>query len=198
MANESLIARTGLWRLTRTPTAKRLYDGLADAGLVVASLDSFVRLTADPPSPEHPLTFDAVPASEWIPDRIRGEPLAPDDVIVRAREDGETVGYCCLSDRRVYVPELRRRMTFGGAYLWRLYVEPPARQRGIATALVRHAVRAAADRFDADDVTALVAPDNVPSRRTFESVGFAATERHTYVSGPGVERRRRRPLRTGT
>jgi len=198
MSSESLIARTGLWRLTRTPTAKRLYDGLADAGLVVASLDSFVRSTADPPSPEHPLSFDTVAASEWLPERIRGEPLAPDDVIVRAREHGDTVGYCCLSDRAVYVPELHRRMTFEGAYLWRLYVEPEARKRGIATALVQHAVGVAVDRFDAAGVTALVAPDNVPSRRTFESVGFVATERHTYVSGPGVERRRHRPLPTGT
>jgi len=188
--------RLGLWRLTRHDRVRRLYDRLSEAGLFLAQLDRFRRGTADaddlPDAPEGVRTAVAS-ATEWMPDRLAEAPLAPGDRLVVARRDGRPVGWCCLSDRPTYVPELRRRLTFEGAYLWRLYVRPSDRGRGLGTALVARAVRAARER-STDDITALVAPDNVPSRRTFRSLGFRPTERFTAAGCLGVERHRRRPL----
>jgi RimJ/RimL family protein N-acetyltransferase len=114
--------------------------------------------------------------------------------VVLARRNGATVGCCCLSDRPVYVPELQRRLDFDGAYLWRLYVDPEMRGRGVWSAIVARAVRASAGAFDADRTVALVAPDNLPSRKAFRNVGFRATERFTSGGVRGREFHRRSAL----
>lgn len=189
--------RLGLWRLTRHDRVRSLYGRLSEAGLFVAQLDRFERGTADAgdlPDPPDDVETAVVPATEWVPDRLTEAPLAPGDRIVVARRDGRSVGWCCLSDRPMYVPELRRRLAFEGAYLWRLYVRPSDRGRGVGTALVARAVRAAGRGHTTDSVVALVAPDNVPSRKTFRGLGFRPTERFTAAGCLGAERHRRRPL----
>ena len=192
MEGPPLVVRLGLWRVTRHPLARRLHDRLADRGLFVAQLDRYerpaVRSLPEGPDPPGSVRFTVAPAVEGVPDRLRDAPVAPGDRIVRAVEDGEAVGYCCLSDRPVYVPELRRRLAFDGTYLWRLYVPPPQRGRGIGTAVIGRAVEAAAS--DADRIVALVAPDNVPSRAAFAGVGFRPTARFTSVGAFGRERHR--------
>lgn len=195
MARTSLLVRSGLWRVTRHAAVRRLADRLADAGIFVAQLDRFERAAGDTtPQYPHDVRLDVVPADTWVPDRLAAAPLSPDDVLVRAERDGEVVGYCCLSNRPVYVPELDRRVAFSGAYLWRLFVVPAERERGIGTAVIGRAVAAAADELGAERISALVAPDNLPSRAAFRGLGFRPTERFSSAAIGGWERHRHRHL----
>lgn len=194
MARTPVAVRLGLWRLTRHPIVRRLYRSLKARGLFLAQLDRFERETDGAETAVVPegVSLSMATAAEGVPERLAGDPLAPSDRLVRARRGEATVGSCVISDRTVYVPELRRRLSFDGAYLWRLHVTPEERGRGIGTAIVARAVAAAA--ADADRIVALVAPDNLPSRRAFCSLGFRPTERFTSVVCGGYRRHRRRPL----
>lgn len=190
-------ARLGLWRLTRSAPARTIYDRLTAAGVTIARLDRFVRPIAsterDPRLPESIDGIERHRVRDGVPPGLAGEPLAPEDLVVRARREDRTVGYCLLSDRPVYVPELGRRLLFPGTYLWRVYVVPDERGRGIGTTLVESAAEGAvAEVFDAGSISALVAPDNVPSRRAFASAGFTPAERYTTV-GVGERRLTRGP-----
>jgi len=191
----SALARLGLWRLTRHTLARSAYEWVAERGLVLARLDRYERPTANaPPWPDRSgLTFSVYPIREGPPGRLREEPIAPDDRVVQARRDGRTLGSFVLSERTVYVPALGHRLRPPGVYGWELFVEPAARREGIGTDLIRAAVAWAGERPGVERCSALVAPDNRPSRRAFAAAGFRPTVRHTAVGlGPWRWDRRER------
>lgn len=197
MAHTPLLARLGLWRLSRHPAARCVYSWLVDRGVFLAQLDryergaSVARGVAEPPDD---VTLTVARAAADVPAHLGDAPLAPDDLLVRAERGGTYVGHCCLSDRPVYVPELRQRFTFEGSYLWGLYVTPAERGRGIGTAIVARAVTATATSLAASRIVALVAPDNLPSQKAFARLGFRPTERYTSYGLSGRERHCHRPL----
>lgn len=196
---DPLFGRLGLWRYTRSEPVRAVYDWLADRGTYVAQLDRYER-PADGSSREAavdapvPLDIATASVSDRCPDRLSGEPIAPRDRVLLGRLDGDLVGHCCLSRRPVYVPALERRLDPPGVYCWDLYVRPAARNRGVGTALIAAAARWARERSDAERLSALVAPDNVPSRRAFEAMGFRPTRRHTALGLTGRNWFRSRPL----
>lgn len=190
------------WRLTRTPTARRVYDWLAAHGVRVAAMVRYVH-EGEPPEWAFPAgvrasRFDGDPAT--LPDVGADAAAGPRDALadLSGRDlglvlrDGEAyAGHVVLSDRPVTVHPLETTVDELGAYLHRLFVHPTHRGRGLATALVARGLSAARDAFGTDRTHALVATDNRPSRATFESVGFRARERLTYVRlGPWSWRRR--------
>ena len=198
MEHTTMPMRLGLWRVTRHERVRALYDRLADRGVVLAQLDRFERETTGPDDPESDppdcVRFRVERPAGAVPSSLDDAPLAPGDRIVLARQDDERVGHCVLSDRPVFVPELARLLRVDGAYCWRLYVRPSARGCGIGTAIVARALAAARTAFDSDLLQALVAPDNLPSRRTFGRLGFDPVERFTTVGAYGLRLDRRRPL----
>jgi RimJ/RimL family protein N-acetyltransferase len=198
MAHTSAPTRLGLWRVTRHERVRALYDRLAELGLLLAQLDRFDRrtdavaeTTSEPPDGVH-LRVEGV--ADGVPSRLEGAPIAPADRLVVATRDGSRVGHCVLSNRPIYVPELRRRLRFEGSYLWRLYVRPRARGQGIGTGIIGRALSAARTVRGTDRLVALVAPDNVSSRRAFADLGFRPTERLTAVGCGPWTLHRRRPL----
>lgn len=200
MDHTPLAARLGLWRVTRQPAVRRLYDALERAGLILAQLDRFERGAISPPeTPAMPedLNLTVSAATNGVPESLGDDPIAPEDRIIRAEQSGRTVGRCCLSDRPVYVPELRRRFAFDGTYLWRLYVDPSQRRRGIGTALITKAVAITARETDHDLIVALVALDNLPSRKGFRALDFEPTVRYTTVGWGRRRYYRRRGLADG-
>lgn len=193
----SLLARTGLWRLTRHDAARDLYDRLESAGVYLAQLDLLERDLSDPlPRAEAPggLTLTVEPVADGLPQQLSAAPVAPGDAVVLARREGATVGWCLLSDRPVYVPELHRRLRLPGSYLWRLYVRPDTRGEGVGTAVVRRAMAHAAGCEGVDTMSALVAPDNLPSRSTFRNLVFRPRKRYTSAGVAGRSVHRERPL----
>jgi GNAT superfamily N-acetyltransferase len=179
----SAMARLGLWRLSRHPLVRSAYEWLGDRGLVLARLDRYERPTADAPAwPDRPdVTVSVAPVTETCPDRLRDEPIAPDDRVVLAGRDGRAVGSFVLSSRPVYVPALERRLRPPGVYGWELFVEPAARGEGVGTDLIRAAVAWTGEQPGVERCSAFVAPDNRPSRRAFAAAGFRPTVRHTAV-----------------
>lgn len=192
MSSDGVLARLGLWRLTRNPVAKGLYDRLADAGVRFARLDRYEReATLEAGDLVRARTVDEIRvrrARRGIPDALAADPLAPDDFVLTAVRDDRIIGYCCLGNRPVFVPELERRVAFPGAYVWRVYVDPGERGRGVGTSIVAHAVHVAGTTLAAPTVSALVAPDNVPSRRAFARLGFEPRDRYTTVGFRGSTR----------
>ena len=202
MSHTSAPIRFGLWRVTRHERVRALHDRLAEAGVLLAQLDRFARETGGavgtPVDPPADVGVRVRRAADGLPAALADAPVAPGDRLVVARWGGDRVGYCVLSDRPVYVPALRRRVRFEGAYLWRLFVESSARGRGIGTALIGEALTAAREAFGRDRLTALIAPDNLPSRRAFGRLGFRPVDRFTTVGIRGWRLDRRRPLATAT
>ncbi|WP_424019204.1 GNAT family N-acetyltransferase [Halorientalis pallida] len=186
-----------LWRLTRNAYGRQMYEALADLGIKVAKLDQYVCDLTTVPDPTAPagVVIDCRRAGEL--DRSEADAFvepAPIDRVITARIDGDLVGYCFLSHNRpVYVEALDSERLFDGAYVWRVFVDPDHRNRGIATALVSRALREAASR-GANRANALVAVDNVPSRRVFAANGFEPEKRVSYYHLFGFERRRTKPL----
>jgi ribosomal protein S18 acetylase RimI-like enzyme len=186
-----------LWRLSRNAYGRQIYETLADLGIKVAKLDQYVSDLTTVPDATAPggVTIDCHRAGEL--DRSEADAFvepAPIDRVVTARIGGDLVGYLFLSHNRpVYVEALDSERLFDGAYLWRVFVDPAHRNRGIATALVRRALREAASR-GADRATALVAVDNVPSKRLFAANGFEPEKRVSYYHLLGFEHRSTKPL----
>lgn len=192
MAVSSLFARLGLWHLTRSAPVRRAYGWMAERGVYVAQLDRFERpVSGDGPDGSGTgsragidgITVSVHRATERLPEPLWGAPVAPGDRVVIARRvaDDALVGHGLLSARPVYVPELRRRLAPPGVYCWRLHVSPGERGRGVGTGLVARSVDWTATETDEQSVSALVAPDNIPSRRLFGGLGFRPTVRYTSV-----------------
>lgn len=167
-----------LWRVTRTRPARAVYEALAARNLKAATMLLYARGgVPEPPSTE------GVSFARWTggagPDEAFEE-LEPGDEALVALCEGRYAGRVFLSDRPVFVPAIDERVDREGAYVWRLFVDPAFRGRGVATALVARGLELARERFGTDGGYALVARDNYPSRWTFEATGFGATERVDY------------------
>lgn len=117
----------------------------------------------------------------------------PSDLVAVARADdrpdGSTgdavVGWAFARvDPPVRVVECVRPLAFEGAYLWGLFVESPARGRGVGAALVSALTDAVAgDRYGS--AFALVERSNARSRRVFERVGYQCIDETARVAVGG-------------
>ncbi|NHN40299.1 GNAT family N-acetyltransferase [Halorubellus sp. JP-L1] len=208
----------GLHRLRRSRPGRALAAGLSRLGLARTSMVVYARPLGstdeeaaqfdDVPSAVDEMPLDATRSGETPPDvtldvvraselSIRPSPefedLAPSDFVVLARDASapESVhGWVFVTlERPVSVTELSTTVRFDGAYLWGLFVAPSERERGVATVLLSRAVAfAGSDRVEA--AYALVAAENAPSRRAFETVGFEAVDEVSYQRAFVWERRR--------
>lgn len=84
-----------------------------------------------------------------------------------------------------------------GAYLFSLRVHPAVRRRGVATSLIRHALKRARDEAGIELAWAAIMSGNEPSARTFKRVGFAPTRNLMLrIRLPGSPPGRPAPTRT--
>lgn len=182
-----------VWRLVRNRYARRLYETLSELGVTVSRMIEYeARLDS-----RHDGETAAVPAevSFWsapaTAEPVRAVALdfsvpvtfLEDEWVVAATAGGEAVGRALVSaGQRPHVDPLGRRMTFDGAYVRRVYVDPAWRNRGLARRLVAETLPVARRELGADAASALVAPDNRPSRWAFEANGFEPVRHHDYLS----------------
>jgi GNAT superfamily N-acetyltransferase len=187
-----------LWRVTRNRLGKRLHARLDDLGVTVSRLYEYRAPIPTDYGAETPETVSLGPVDPpALPPEAPVAELLETETVLAARDDG-VVGYLFVSaGQPVPVPELGTDLTFDGAYLRRLYVDPDHRRRGIGTGLVDAAKAHAADR-GVDTATALIAVDNRPSQWTFEARGFERVARHAYDRLGGLERHRRRSIQDGS
>jgi GNAT superfamily N-acetyltransferase len=186
-----------LWRLTRNRYGRSCYDWLARRGVTATRMYEYAAPAGDVrvPAPAGDAALATLEPAAL--DRSDGpfDELLDEEVVVAAADGGELVGHLFLSPPAVAhaVAPLESTLTFEGSYVRRAFVDPGARRRGIATALIAASRRVAAERFGADRAVALVAADNRPSRRAFAANGFAPRRVHTYArAGPWSWRRVRR------
>ncbi|MFA1610402.1 GNAT family N-acetyltransferase [Halobellus rubicundus] len=174
---------TKAWKLSRNRYGRAVYDRLQALGVTATLMTEYVAAlptdgatdrganhTVGVVDPERVASLGA-PRSE----------LQPGEVVIAAFDGDEPAGYLfCSLDATHTIDPLERERSFEGAYIRRVFVDPDRRNRGVATALVAHACRWASDR-GAARATALVARDNVPSRRLFEREGFEPARTHGYI-----------------
>lgn len=189
------------WRLTRTPTARRLYDAFKRAGLTATRMYEY----------EAPLAAVDIGNRSPLPPGIRLETYPPDEVptlsddidfsrpvepnerewAIVAFADGRPVGRTLVSDEEApYVEPLERSLPVSGAYVRRVFVHPDYRGAGIASSLLLDSLMVARDELDCDTATALIAADNEPSQRLFEGRGFRRLRTHDYVRAARLSRYR--------
>ncbi|WP_313693359.1 GNAT family N-acetyltransferase [Halorarum halobium] len=194
-----------LWRVTRTDSARSLYEALKRVGVTATAMYEYERALASATDDEPP----ALPAGVSVETR-RHEALAdrshdvdfslpvsplPGERAVVAVHAGRPVGRTLVSagvDPEVH--PLERRLAFPGAYVRRVFVAPGWRTEGIASRLLYRALVVAGEELDGDRASALVAADNRPSRRLFEGRGFERVRSHRYVRVGRFSRRRTRAL----
>ncbi|WP_267639729.1 GNAT family N-acetyltransferase [Haloarchaeobius amylolyticus] len=188
-----------IWNLTRTTYGRRFYEFLESRGLKLSLMHLYRKdLGAEPPG-EPPAgvslsVHEAATVPEWPDEQF--ESLAAEDHVVLARlgktdvDDGKVVGWVFLTtDRAKHVEPLETTVRFDGVYVWRLWVEPEYRERGIASALVAEGTRFAREELGCATATAFIAVDNQPSRWVFESRGFTEATPARYVGLFGWEHR---------
>lgn len=185
-----------LWRLTRNPYAKRVHRTLDSVGVTLSILQVYTRPLEAPDEP----TPNALRLRYHDPEALTTSFIDPfrdadavqrADRVIAAYAGGTRVASVLLTvDDPVYVDALHREFDPDGAYVWRLYVSPDARGRGLGKMLVRAALWAGTQtNGPVDRATALVAPDNIPSQRVFEAVGFRPERELRYLRALGCERR---------
>lgn len=192
-----------LWRFSRTATARRVYDWLAAHGVRVSSMLLYAHEGSvperEPPAGATVEPFDGghtdlpagVGADAAASPREALSALGEFDRGLVARVDGAYAGHVVVTDRPVRVDVLETVLDEPGAYVHRLFVAPDHRGRGLASVLVAAAVRTAR-AWNCERSWAFIAPDNQPSRRTFEACGWTARERLDYLRlGPLTRRWRR-------
>jgi len=176
-----------LWRLTRNRYGRACYDWLQAMGVTATVMTEYVATIADGPERpgEQPVSVEHCVADRVAPLDAPTDELLDSEAVLGAFDAGTPLGYLFYSvDATHHIHPLERELAFEGAYLRRVYVAPEQRQRGVASALVA-AARRRARRDGVDRATALVARDNVPSRRLFESHGFEPRRDRRYVrAGP--------------
>lgn len=190
-----------LWRLTRNDYGRRLYKALARLGVKISLMYVYARSLDDVCDRDTPiddaLTLETQRGSDL--DRTDGafDELGYTDIVVVARSDETVVGQVFLSiSRPVYADPVEQGVDADAAYIWQLHVDQEYRQRGIGTALVDRACQVAT-REAVSSVTALVAVDNIPSQRLFETNGFERRSLITYACLFGVEHRSQRAIADG-
>jgi ribosomal protein S18 acetylase RimI-like enzyme len=185
-----------LWRVTRTRPARAVYDALAARGVKAATMLLYVA--EDAPEVRSPpgVTFARFAGGD-PPADARDDAWAEftdADEALLAFVDGTYAGRVFLSARPVHEAAIDETVAREGVYVWRLYTDPAFRGRGVASSLLSRGRALARERFGTDRAHALVARDNLPSKRTFESVGFEARERVDYARLGPLSRRRWRDL----
>jgi len=167
--------------------SRTLPAGVRATVVPATELDPSVRADFDDPEPGD---FAVVAREGPATGGVDGSPAEDaGDAGGGPREDrGPVVGYLFVSEREVYVDALETELTFDGAYVWRVFVDPEHRQRGIATGLTARACRLARERGH-DTAHALVALDNRPSQWTFRACGFAPVREFAYYRVGGWTRR---------
>lgn len=197
-----------LWRLTRNRYGRACYEWLGRRGVTATRMYEYVALARpdlDVPDPAGDVALAAFDPTELDRSSAPFDELLDEECVVGALDaedaDGidagsDLLGYLFLSPPELdhVVAPLEASLSFDGSYVRRVFVDPAARRRGIATALVALARRTAAERFGADRAVALVAADNRPSRRAFEGNGFAARRVRTYARVGPWSRRSTREL----
>jgi ribosomal protein S18 acetylase RimI-like enzyme len=99
--------------------------------------------------------------------------LSPGDYAVMASADDEVVGWVFVRvERPVVVDRPGVSVTFDGAYLWGLYVDPPHRGRGLGAALLS-AATAFVERGRSTSAFALVDAENDRSSALFDRLEYA-------------------------
>jgi len=181
-----------------------VYEGLAAVGVTASRMIEYeVKLQelssptgTDLPETPPEISFQSFPATADPAQRLDlnfSIPVTPltDEWVIAATARGEAVGRALVSaGQHPPVDALGERMTFDGAYLRRVYVHREWRNRGIARRLVAEALDVANRKLGVDTASALIAPDNKPSRWTFEANDFEPVRRHDYLSVFGHEYRR--------
>ncbi|WP_396611575.1 GNAT family N-acetyltransferase [Haloferax sp. S1W] len=176
-----------LWRLTRTETARRVYEALKAHGVTATQMDEYVTETSgdrpirDPDADVERRTLASDEARQYERTYDAFFELRDDEQAVCAFDGDSLVGYLFLGDPGLtyHIKPLERDLHIPGGYIRRVFVAPAARNRGIATALVSRAVDEAEKR-GADTVHALVARDNRPSQWTFEANDFRVERTRAY------------------
>lgn len=187
-----------VWQLTRTSFGRRVFDALADAGVMVSRLEQFEHTLAELPDPSAPDELSlrvGVPDEYSLAGRLNRPESSDRDRIVAAVADDRVVGVQYVTtDRPFDVAPLEREIDFDGAYFWGLYVAPAWQRRGVATALVARALSFVAGRTDRTRVQTLVGVDNVPSKRVLTGVGFERRRIRSYYRLFGMRRRSRQEV----
>ncbi|AEH37840.1 GNAT family N-acetyltransferase [Halopiger xanaduensis] len=189
--------RLPLWKLTRNPVGRAIYDRVSGRGLQFASLELYRRpaesdepfAANDDESSRLEFTVHESPAGVDADVPYKPDEASDADLLVLGRLEGDVVGQVFLNRDETDVHELEARLSIDGAYVWRLYVDPDYRNRGFGSKLLAGAMDAVRDRWGPVELYALIADDNLPSRRLFEGHGFVPESRFRYVRlGPFSKR----------
>ncbi len=164
-----------LWKLTRNRYSQFARAKLNQAGFIRMSLLLY-RLDLEDWKPgEGPEVIDGP-----VPYKIDSYLGA---IVASRLSDGETVGYMHYTSGMVYVPEVEKKMLMDGQYIYRVLTDPQMRRRGVGKNLMQRTINEIVKENEgkARYVFAIIAVDNLPSRKLFEGAGFLPIKKLQYT-----------------
>lgn len=158
---------------TRNPLLQKGVRGAKKLGLKYSNMILYRREpTEGEVSFDSSYTFETYSVdSDTIPTEIKSEDLTEQDEIVTVRTGEEIMGFLWVSERNTYrISPIERTVGIEGKYIWKVFVFPEHRGKGVATQLLCYTVQKESPE---ESFSAFVAANNIPSRRLFEFVDFA-------------------------
>lgn len=127
-----------------------------------------VREAAPDDAPELARMLDAFDHSGATPEQVERRMIACREVLTTflAELAGQPVGFACLR----LIPHIQGDAPY--AELTDIYVDPSARRRGVAGALIAH-IESVAIGAGADELVIITGFDNETARRAYHASGYA-------------------------
>ena len=97
-----------------------------------------------------------------------------------AEADETAVGFT------IYFPTFSTTRGEPGVYLQDLWVDKPAREKGVANKLLQYVSRASSEQWNATNMTLSVYNDNIKAVKYYQSMGFKIGERERYAALDGA------------
>jgi ribosomal protein S18 acetylase RimI-like enzyme len=120
--------------------------------------------------------------------------LKEGDLVIGAFRQQEFLGFLCISLYEAFLPEIKKKVTFDGAYFWSGHILPRYRNQGLGRILVNKSIEILKNDYAIATAYMMIETDNIPSQKMvahngfhpYKSVRFLELGRFTHYNESGV------------
>lgn len=116
------------------------------------------------------------------------------DIVIGAFRDKDFLGFLCISLNEAFLPEIKKKVAFDGAYFWSGHILPQYRNQGLGRILVNGSIQILKTDYAIDNGYMMIETDNIPSQKMvahngfhpYKAVRFLELGRFTHYNESGI------------